>query len=445
MKKGLILILVAGIVFSLPSCSKRDDSKPSPTIKKEFEKTESSHFGFMPAHLDYKAGKESGGHWDRPFFERFMWDEIEKEPGQFDFSETDNYIQEAQEYGFHTLANIQSYNHWDQGDEPQEPMEGEPIQKPEVLPKDKKAYKNFVKKLVERYDGDGKDDMDGLKYPVKYWEIANEPEMQEPPLVFFKGTPKDYVEILKITREAVKEADSTAKIVQGGMAGMESFMVDFWQKVFDAGGTKYFDIANIHSIGHGEPLNIPQFKEFLTKNNIEKPFWVTEVQIEDREAKKTEKGYAESLARSYLYALANGAATLFYVNLRLPQEGLPPEDKGGPGFSDLSTLVSQAGAKQPLYHAHKTIANKLDKFDDVEILEEEISNQPRAGDRKILKGQYKFKVGDKTIYALWGKGDSPSELSGKIKVTEINGKEKTMEAADLKLTESPVLVEVLKN
>jgi hypothetical protein len=38
-------------------------------------------------------------------------------------------------------------------------------------------YTEFLKKLVERYDGDGVNDMPELKYPVKYWEIMNEPAM----------------------------------------------------------------------------------------------------------------------------------------------------------------------------------------------------------------------------------------------------------------------------
>ena len=38
-----------------------------------------------------------------------------------------------------------------------------------------REYQDFVKQLVERYDGDGIDDMPGLKNPIKYWQIDNEP------------------------------------------------------------------------------------------------------------------------------------------------------------------------------------------------------------------------------------------------------------------------------
>jgi len=53
-------------------------------------------------------------------------------------------------------------------------------------PYDMDAYRRFVLALVERYDGDGKDDMPGLKYPIKYWEASNEPSHQSGPATFFK-------------------------------------------------------------------------------------------------------------------------------------------------------------------------------------------------------------------------------------------------------------------
>ncbi|MGQ9576341.1 MAG: hypothetical protein ACUVUC_13585 [Thermoguttaceae bacterium] len=36
------------------------------------------------------------------------------------------------------------------------------------------AYIRFVKAVVERYDGDGVDDMTGLNVPIRYWQFENE-------------------------------------------------------------------------------------------------------------------------------------------------------------------------------------------------------------------------------------------------------------------------------
>ncbi|HID44067.1 MAG TPA: hypothetical protein EYP30_09930, partial [Archaeoglobaceae archaeon] len=79
----------------------------------------------------------------------------------------------------------------------------EGIAKSQCNPCNMTDYKNFIRRLVERYDGDGIDDMPSLEIPIKYWEILNEPEMNEPHLTFYKGTPDRYVEILKASREEI--------------------------------------------------------------------------------------------------------------------------------------------------------------------------------------------------------------------------------------------------
>jgi len=457
MKKIFALTLILLLMLASIGCSetaddkKADDKGDSDSAQTKKIEKESAHFGFMPATFDLKDAQAAGGSWDRPFFELFEWGRIETEPGTFNFIDTDQYVKMVQERDFCTVACIQPFADWDQkaneGKYPEIASSDPNAPKTRAKPSNMNAYKRFVEMLVERYDGDGTDDMPDLKYPIKYWEVANEPEMQEPPLVFFQGPPKEYFEVLKATYEAVKNADKDAKILNGGMAGMSDFMVQYWQGVLDEGGGKYFDIANIHSIGHGEPLNIPEFKEFLLKNNIDKSIWVTEVQIENRGRKESRDYYAASLARSYIFALANGADKFFYVNLKLPDEGLPSEGEGGPGFSDRSTIISVSNERQPLFFAHKTIAKMLDYPLTAEKIREEISGgsglSGENGNKKIVIGQYKFSVEGKTIYALWGSGSVPAEISGRVKVTYLSGDEKEMDAGELTLTESPIFVEKL--
>jgi len=75
----------------------------------------------------------------------------------------------------------------------------------------------------------------------------------------------------------------------------------------------------------------------------------------------------------------------------------------------------------------KTINQKLAGFSKVE---------------KIVDGQYKFTVDNKTVYALWS-GTLPNEISGKVKVTDINGQEQIMDATGIKLkVDQPVLIEL---
>ena len=417
-------------------------SAEEPTvISGEFTPTLPNHFGFMPAFLDFQSAGDAGGAYDRPHFELFQWGMIEKEPGFFDFFETDNYVREAQSHGMHILANIQPFAHWDQAkchqdlpvpDQPAEPgfftTKGKPCEM--------EGYKNFVIRLVERYDGDGVDDMPGLTFPIKHWEVMNEPEFNTGMLVFFQGDAADYFEILKTTHEAVKYADPEAYVVQGGMAGMMKIDINFWQGVFDLGGADYLDIMNMHSIGHGEHLNIPAFKQFLDSNGIQgKPIWVTEVQFQQSHETQdyNNEDFAKILARSYIYALANGIDKLFYVNIKMP----PIFGGGGPPFDERSALIRDNGEKSALFDAHATIAGilgDLSEDDTVEIISE------RVGDWHIEEGQYKFTINGRTIYALWGSGTLPDEITGEVRVIDITGAETVTDSASLSLSDSPIFI-----
>jgi hypothetical protein len=265
----------------------------------------------------------------------------------------------------------------------------------------------------------------------------NEPVFPEPPLDFFQGSPADYFETLKATYEAVKEADAEALVVQGGMAGMMEDCTNFWQPVFDLGGADYFDIANMHSIGHGEHLNIPAFKEFLSKNGIEDtPIWVTEVQYQQAQQtwNYSNEDFAKTLVRSYVFALANGVDKLFYVNIKMPpvKEGVP--------FDERSALIQDNGEKSPLFYAHLTVANMLGELrqtDEVEIIKEVV------GDWSIDTGQYRFNIGSKIIYALWGAGPLPSGITGEVRVTEISGAQTVTDSAVLELSDSPIFIELI--
>lgn len=445
-----VLILAALVVLGAcaPASSPAPTPSPavtptaSPTTISEFERTWKCHFGFMPAGIDLNSARQAGGAWDRPIFELFKWGNIETQPGKFDFYLTDRCVQLDQAQGFHIVANLQPFANWDQEkchqDLPVFSGEGSPGTKGK--PCDMEMYRNFLTRLVERYDGDGVDDMPGLIFPIKHWEVMNEPELNDGVVVYFQGTPAEYFETLQVTYEAVKAADPEALVVQGGMAGMMDVDIAFWQTVFDLGGANYFDIANMHCIGQGEHLNIPAFKEFLAQNGLgDKPFWVTEVQYQQSQQTQnyTNEDFAKILARSYIFALANGVDKLLYVNIKMP----PPLAGGGQGppFDERSALIKDNGEKSALFYAHLTIVNMLGELsstDEVEKIKETV------GSWSIIEGQYKFTIGGRVIYALGGSGSLPSGITGKVKVTEISGAQREAEADTLELSDSPIFVEL---
>ena len=79
---------------------------------------------------------------------------------------------------------------------------------------------------------------------------------------------------------------------------------------------------------------------------------------------------------------------------------------------------------------------ELSEDDKVEIIREKI------GGWSISEGQYRFNINGKLIYALWGVGALPQEITGQVKLTEISGAQRVVDSATLKLNDSPIFIEI---
>jgi hypothetical protein len=401
---------------------------PIPTLAGIPEEILASHFGFLGASFDAMELTKLGVMWDRPHPGPFIWGRIEKERGKYDWGEVDRYVQGAQRYGLATVATIWHFAGWDQANWGEASSSGIVFENElggsRRKPYNMDAYNRFVSALVERYDGDGKDDMTGLVFPIKYWEAGNEPSMQDGFNTFFNGSSEDYLEILEANYQAIKDADPEAKVLHAGMAGMDPWMVSFWEPIFKK-GSQYFDIANIHSIGASEELNVPDFRELLSQHSIAKPIWVTEAQhrtgmtLYGKNISSEE--HARILIKSYVLSFALGVNKIFYTSFKAPSFG--------PDEFQQSALVDANGEKRPAYYALETLISKLDAFTSVE---------------KLAEGQYKFMVEGEVIYVLWGSGELPEEITGEILVTDIYGEETRTDSSAIKLTESSIFVEGIR-
>jgi len=373
------------------------------------------HFGFMhPEHLEEMT--DLGIYWQRPHPGPFVWGLIEKEQGSYDWSEVDAEVQRSQEYQINIIATIWPFADWDQEVcntrlSSMETKMFREIGEYRGKPCDMEVYSAFVSAVVERYDGDGVDDMPGLTMPIKYWEVSNEPSMQED-LVFFTGTPEEYHEILETTYNAVKQADPNAIVVQGGMSGLHGDSTDFWDSVLADGGADYFDIANIHSIGQSsENLMASEYRDYLASFEIEKPFWVTEAQYGNKMEKDQPTGeeWAFFITKSYVRAYSGGAEKIFYVGL----EESPAVE---------STWVIGREGPQEMYYAFDTLVDKLDGWITVEQIEDDL---------------YLF-TGEKTVYVCWG---TLPDLTGTVTVTYWDGATQSIDISSLEIKDEPVYIE----
>jgi hypothetical protein len=393
-----------------------------------------SRFGFVSSGTDTShylgAFQDLGLTWDRPHPGPFSWDKVEPTEGSYDFSAPDALVKYAQSLGAPILATIWPFAEWDQEYWMSQPdweashgfQQELPISR--YKPHDMDAYKAFVKALVERYDGDGIDDMPGLTMPIKHWEVLNEPETSDwSDLNFFKGDASDYLEVLQATWEAIKEADPEAVVLNGGCTGQTPFT--FWQEVMSLGGGAYFDVGNTHSITptlEEEDLNTGAWDELMDAYGISS-FWVTEVQIASGTTsgqEMSEDDQARLICKGYVRAFANGAQKIFYTIYQVDENS---EEK----FKN-AALVDPDGRKRPAWYALYTLIQKLDGFSQVETL---------------AYGQYKFTVNGRTVYVLWGSGSVPSEISGQVRVTTYTGEEYEAQASQLSLSNDPIFVEPL--
>ena len=133
------------------------------------------------------------------FAEAHDWGTMQRGPdAEIDFGKLDNYVRDFQAAGISvtTLA-LKSHSDWASVDHSTF-RSNNAAPKPEF----RDLYANWITSIVERYDGDGVDDMDGLIYPIKHYEIGSEFSSFEPEPV------DEYLEMLEIAYEAAQQSVS---------------------------------------------------------------------------------------------------------------------------------------------------------------------------------------------------------------------------------------------
>ena len=268
-----------------------------------------SRFGDLTEMKDDRMrGKDN--QWVRPHPGPFVWNNIEKEKGTFLWEKVDEYVTYAQNHNQTTIATIWPYSNWEQKSckrkKGRSPF-GKRFAKYLSKPCSMENYKIFLLALVDRYDGDGINDMPGLTKPIVYWEIMNEPEFR----MFFKGTEDEFVEIFNFSSKLIKSKQKDAVIIMAGAAGMFPESKKFWKsalpKIKD-----HFDIANMHHITPPDgkcdkDFWVGEFSELLQSLNIDKPIWVTEAMT----------GVC-GVIPSYINAFTSGAEVIIDVGVNAP-------------------------------------------------------------------------------------------------------------------------------
>jgi len=362
-----------------------------------------SHFGHV------SAGWDSGpGGWRRAHPGVFAWGLVETEPGRYNWQTTDEIVAAMQQDRVAVLTTLWPFAEWDQATCHSEQPKAQPVF-PELgdllyAPCDLVAYSDWLAATVERYDGDGINDMPGLEYPIRHWEIANEPEMQGPELTFFQGDSTAYLELLRSSYKTIKAADPLAVVLLGGQAGMFDSMKDYWKPVLE-GAHGFFDVGNIHSISSSDTFFSREYRDFLNRLDHEvKPFWVTEAEIG--------KGRGQNQSEEELAQIAFTGSVTSFVNG--------------------AEVVIIAGAA----YDHPRVSEKVREAWEVAVT--------TIGDFETVfslsESSARFDMPDGvTIYAIWDGAGLPDEVTGVVLTRRYDGVEDHLEASEV-VSELPTFV-----
>lgn len=226
-------------------------------------------------------------------------------------------------------------------------------------------YRDYVSRVVERYDGDGNNDMPGLDRPVEYFEIGNEVDCKKHtddiPL-----TVENYVKTRLIPAyRAARAANPNAVVMNAGLSmecgserGTQGFDLPYLDGMLSvikkAGGAKnqyFMDALAIHYYNQIENPeyfddNIRKVKALLAKYKIRsKPIWITEFGIatgDNANGKIREEDQASVLLR-YLNLMAYHNITNPFVYSLKDLNSATPED--GENVFGLYRVDCEAGSE----------------------------------------------------------------------------------------------------
>lgn len=342
-------------------------------------------------------------------FGTFGWSGIDSNhDGQgLDFSLTDALVKISQDHNIQILAGLSPL-----------PFDTEWQTADTYVPQNKAAYSSYVKQTVERYDGDGKDDMPGLKRPIKYWQLENEPDLHNK---FRKqrgnanfSSPEEYFEVLKLTYEAVKQADAESKVmlnVVGYGQNMGDTSVSYVQQLNKLGAGNYYNIFSYHIYPTTYETSIltemlQKFKQLIGN----KPIWITESGINGKLGTK-EKEQAAWVVKHYVSNIAGGVKKIVWLTFKDMSPNVPETTVAK--YAGLATFDSSI--KKLSYYTYKKMVEILEgsDWDNIQKIQE-------SGGIYI----YKFTKNGKSIWVAWNDNSASKQItisgisSNQVQITE---------------------------
>ena len=288
---------------------------------------------------------------------------------------------------------------------------------PPVLSRPNSQYIEYVKKNVAKY-----------KKSVKYWEVVNEADQLNKRRGDF--TPDTYVRTLHEVNKIVKKENRHAKVLCSSIDFDKNL---FFEKVFEAGAAKNFDILNIHWYANLEtrPENLIGYLKWIqslcAKYGVKKNAWLTETGCTSAKGFATEEIQAQRLPRIFLISFALGMEKVFWYKSRSCELSLDNNQ-------DYYGLWHNDYTPKPVFYAYKTLTKicpdkstrpKLERNDNIYI-----ASWKRPDNIKV--------------WAMWtqkGEENVVLDIQGRYTCYDLNGN--TFELNDNNYIVSPNLIYIV--
>lgn len=393
------------------------------------------HFGHSRT-IDISTRYNIGVRWVR---RDFVWENIERTRGVFDFKEADDVINReiannVQVLGILNYSNLLYIS--------------EPNASTSFPPDTLQSFGNYVTQTVKHF-----------KDRVHIWEIWNEPNGP----TFWKpnANPKEYGELVLIAIQRIREADPNAKIMLGGMVG-NSDQIFFggrsWGFTEDLLSmypeiVNYIDIYSVHpytffqksypeerSITHkvGFMDLILDFRTILEKNNAKsKTIWATEYGWHNAVNGLIYKGVPEDTQAAYLVrasvlALSLDVEMLFPYTYRDGPEDLTVSEAHFGMYRYAEPNAEEPFEPKPSAFAYQTMTQQLGNKSFTKDLKKML---------KLDNNSYAYQFED--IIVAWtttSNGASIQLLETPKQITNIYGENIISSTNNISISQMPIYI-----
>lgn len=191
--------------------------------------------------------------------QHFLWSELERQAGYFDWAKYDELVELYREHGLEVIARLDWPPAWVRSD-----------YAPGLnnLPEDPNDYARFVAAVAGHYRG-----------RVRFYQIWNEPNLlaEWGNRLDHPVNPAEYVALLRLASQAIRQADPDAVIISAPLAmNLETVAVagnmnelDYLEGMYRAGAARYFDILGANAFGMDRPPEDPPSPTVLNFRRVE--------------------------------------------------------------------------------------------------------------------------------------------------------------------------------